>query len=75
MMLTHLRLDDSRILLLYFLLILTISAFCVLILVIGFNELFMGNPPVDRVHGQQLPTIGPTLDYLDTDILIYPIYV
>ncbi|KAL5492585.1 STT3 [Sanghuangporus weigelae] len=30
-----------------------------------FNELFMGNPPVDRVRGQQLPTVGPTLDILD----------
>ncbi|KAH8110756.1 glycosyltransferase family 66 protein [Phellopilus nigrolimitatus] len=30
-----------------------------------FNELFMGNPPVDRVRNQQLPTVGPTLDYLD----------
>ncbi|KAI5123189.1 hypothetical protein M0805_003956 [Coniferiporia weirii] len=30
-----------------------------------FNELFMGNTPVDRVRGQQLPLVGPTLDYLD----------
>ncbi|THH12075.1 hypothetical protein EW145_g243 [Phellinidium pouzarii] len=30
-----------------------------------FNELFMGNVPVDRVRNQQLPLVGPTLDYLD----------
>ena len=29
-----------------------------------FSELFMGNQPVDRVRGQQLPVVGPTLDYL-----------
>ncbi|EPT01100.1 hypothetical protein FOMPIDRAFT_159423 [Fomitopsis schrenkii] len=30
-----------------------------------FAELFGGNQAVDRVRGQQMPRIGPTLDYLD----------
>ncbi|KAF8909266.1 oligosaccharyl transferase STT3 subunit [Gymnopilus junonius] len=30
-----------------------------------FNELFGGNPGVDRVRQQQVPKEGPTLDYLD----------
>jgi len=30
-----------------------------------FNQLFGGNAPVDRVRNQQLPTTGPTLDYLE----------
>ncbi|PCH44529.1 glycosyltransferase family 66 protein [Wolfiporia cocos MD-104 SS10] len=30
-----------------------------------FAELFGGNQAVDRVRGQQLPKVGPTLDYLD----------
>ncbi|KAH9926986.1 oligosaccharyl transferase STT3 subunit [Fomitopsis serialis] len=30
-----------------------------------FAELFGGNQAVDRVRGQQMPKIGPTLDYLD----------
>ena len=28
------------------------------------RELFMGSQPVDRVRNQQLPKVGPTLDYL-----------
>ncbi|KAI0732133.1 oligosaccharyl transferase STT3 subunit [Fomitopsis betulina] len=30
-----------------------------------FAELFGGNQATDRVRGQQMPRIGPTLDYLD----------
>ena len=30
-----------------------------------FGELFGGQRAQDRVRGQQLPAIGPTLDYLD----------
>ncbi|KDR80909.1 hypothetical protein GALMADRAFT_241421 [Galerina marginata CBS 339.88] len=30
-----------------------------------FNELFGGNPGTDRVRQQQVPKVGPTLDYLD----------
>ncbi|KIP03820.1 glycosyltransferase family 66 protein [Phlebiopsis gigantea 11061_1 CR5-6] len=30
-----------------------------------FNELFGGQPAMDRVRGQQVPKAGPTLDYLD----------
>ncbi|GLB41540.1 putative oligosaccharyl transferase STT3 subunit [Lyophyllum shimeji] len=30
-----------------------------------FNELFGGAQAVDRVRGQQVPAVGPTLDYLD----------
>ena len=30
-----------------------------------FNNLFGGSTPVDRVRNQQLPTTGPTLDYLE----------
>ncbi|KAF9820545.1 hypothetical protein IEO21_01248 [Rhodonia placenta] len=30
-----------------------------------FAELFGGNQAVDRVRGQQMPKVGPTLDYLD----------
>ena len=29
------------------------------------TELYMDSAPVDRVRGQQLPTVGPTLDILD----------
>lgn len=36
-----------------------------------FNELFMGNTPVDRVRGQQLPLVGPTLDYLGKSASLY----
>lgn len=32
--------------------------------VFSFAELFGGNQAVDRVRGQQMPRIGPTLDYL-----------
>ncbi|EED78399.1 predicted protein [Postia placenta Mad-698-R] len=31
-----------------------------------FAELFGGNQAVDRVRGQQMPKVGPTLDYLET---------
>ncbi|KZT07345.1 glycosyltransferase family 66 protein [Laetiporus sulphureus 93-53] len=30
-----------------------------------FAELFGGNQALDRVRGQQMPKVGPTLDYLD----------
>lgn len=30
-----------------------------------FAEVFGGNQAADRVRGQQLPKVGPTLDYLD----------
>ncbi|KIM39622.1 glycosyltransferase family 66 protein [Hebeloma cylindrosporum] len=30
-----------------------------------FNELFGGQPGTDRVRQQQVPKVGPTLDYLD----------
>jgi len=30
-----------------------------------FNELYGGQPAVDRVRGQTMPSVGPTLDYLD----------
>lgn len=30
-----------------------------------FEGLFGGNPPRDRVRGEQMPAKGPTLDYLD----------
>ncbi|KAF8323525.1 oligosaccharyl transferase STT3 subunit [Cantharellus anzutake] len=30
-----------------------------------FAELYGGQQPVDRVRGQSLPTVGPTLDYLE----------
>lgn len=30
-----------------------------------FAELFGGNQVMDRVRQQQLPSVGPTLDYLD----------
>ncbi|CCM02664.1 uncharacterized protein FIBRA_04768 [Fibroporia radiculosa] len=30
-----------------------------------FAELFGGNQAMDRVRGQQMPKVGPTLDYLD----------
>jgi dolichyl-diphosphooligosaccharide--protein glycosyltransferase len=30
-----------------------------------FAELFGGNQANDRVRGQQLPKVGPTLDYVD----------
>jgi dolichyl-diphosphooligosaccharide--protein glycosyltransferase len=32
--------------------------------IIRFNELFGGNPGTDRVRQQQVPKVGPTLDYL-----------
>lgn len=34
-----------------------------------FAELYMGSPPVDRVRGVQLPTVGPTLDILGPSVL------
>lgn len=30
----------------------------------SFNELFGGGQAVDRVRGQNVPKVGPTLDYL-----------
>lgn len=35
----------------------------------SFNELFGGGQAVDRVRGQNVPKVGPTLDYLGA--LIY----
>ncbi|KAJ7750206.1 oligosaccharyl transferase STT3 subunit [Mycena metata] len=43
-----------------------------------FSELFGGGPSTDRVRNQQIPKVGPTLDYLDeaytTDNWIVRIY-
>jgi hypothetical protein len=33
-------------------------------LIIRFNELFGDNQGTDRVRQQQVPKVGPTLDYL-----------
>lgn len=40
---------------------------------ISFAELYGGNQAVDRVRGQNLPKIGPTLDYLGPSLVIFSI--
>jgi len=40
----------------------------------SYAELFGGGQAVDRVRGQNVPKVGPTLDYLGAPVLASSLY-